>query len=338
MGTAKTATRIIGLLVAVVAVLAWLFMTYGSVQREQIVHIEPKVITVMPSTPAEPEAPSEPPEPAPVPVLVPVEPEPATASRAPSSVDGETPVGTGALRPALDMATGDVQLAVPDVAGVREPADRSDSVEAPREAAIVAITASRLFAGPSQYPPENFAAYGIVAFPSRATSSDRERHLMICEAYVGSLPHATELAVPIEVQMATIWPLDSNSVAADLNDRGSRQPAAICETAVQAYGLAMAQQALHDAATAGVDVSGRGPFLLAWSPAAEKGESDAVVLKVDLSGVTTSAQTLELFQGWRTDIEGSPELWADGWDIDDLRITIRQWVDRFGPLIMAAFD
>jgi hypothetical protein len=56
------------------------------------------------------------------------------------------------------------------------------------------VIASRLFAGPDQYPPEEFAAYGILAFRSRASSQDRARHLMICEAYAATLPHADELA------------------------------------------------------------------------------------------------------------------------------------------------
>ena len=32
------------------------------------------------------------------------------------------------------------------------------------------VCVSRIFAGPAQYPPKDFAAYGIVAFPSAPTS------------------------------------------------------------------------------------------------------------------------------------------------------------------------
>jgi amino acid transporter len=44
----------------------------------------------------------------------------------------------------------------------------------PTPAPVPQHEASRLFAGPHQYPPSSFAAYGIVAFPSRATPDDRD--------------------------------------------------------------------------------------------------------------------------------------------------------------------
>ena len=58
------------------------------------------------------------------------------------------------------------------------------------------VIASRIFAGPNQYPPKEFAAYSIVAFPSRPSLHDRDRYLTICHAYVATLPHASELELP----------------------------------------------------------------------------------------------------------------------------------------------
>lgn len=341
MGAKTRSIWLTGLLLATAAVLGWLLLIYSGTQSERVADLAhdggsasaPSVTEPRPDAAAEPPtaATAEPQTPATTESRTPA----TTGTAAPASVNGGNGAAVASRAPAEALAG--LELARPDVAGARHPAAVAESAAVARESASRAVTASRLFAGPTQYPPEDFAAYGIVAFPSRATSHDRARHLMICEAYVGSLPHASALAVAIEDQMATVWPLDADDMATELNGRGSRRPTAICDAAVDAYGLALAQQALHDGAAAGVDVSGPGPFLLAWSPPSDKGQADAVVLMVDLSGVTTAGQALELFQRWRTDIEGSPELWRTGWDLDDLRMTIRQWVDRFGPLIMAAF-
>ena len=196
------------------------------------------------------------------------------------------------------------------------------------------VVASRLFAGPGQYPPEEFAAYGILAFRSRASSHDRARHLMICEAYAASLPRASELDIDIADQMATVWPVDADRSSDELN----RMPGTgMCEIAVDHYGLAMALQALKDAELAGMVASGIGPFLLAWSPSGDKGKADALVLVTDLSGVTTFRQAQELLLQWSRDIEGDPSLWRNGWDLERVRLKVRLWVDDYGPRIMALF-
>jgi hypothetical protein len=196
------------------------------------------------------------------------------------------------------------------------------------------VVASRLFAEPKQYPPEDFAAYGILAFRSRASTHDRDRHLLICEAYVASLPHESELNVDIADQMVTVWPVDSGASAAALN-RMPRE--GICDKAIDSYGLALALQAIGDAELAGMDLSGIGPFLLAWSPAADKGKRDALVLVADLSDVTTYRQVQELLQGWSREIEQDPLLWRRGWDLEAVRLEIRLWADRYGSRILALF-
>ncbi len=201
----------------------------------------------------------------------------------------------------------------------------------PREVPSL-VRASRLFAGPGQYPPEAFAAYGILAFPSRATSADLERHQMLCEAYVANLPRTDELGLPVEQQMVTVWPLTEDKIADELNRAGGSSP---CETAVRNYGLPVALQAIRDVGRARLRPLGRGPLLLAWSPANGKGDPEAVVLIADLSNVTTAEQAATLFALWRQDIEANPELWNQGWDIEALRTGIRLWVDRVGSQIFA---
>jgi hypothetical protein len=195
-----------------------------------------------------------------------------------------------------------------------------------------AIRAARLFAGPSQYPPEAFAAYGVVAFRARASSGERARHVMLCEAYVAALPRSAELTVPVEEQMVTVWPIDADQTANELNQlRGAE----ICETAVDRYGLPTALQAINDAGETRIGRDRRGPFLLAWSPSHDKGDPEALMLVADLTDVTTYAQAEAFFVLWRTDIEANPEFWNRGWNVERLRIAIQLWVDRFGSQIFS---
>lgn len=174
------------------------------------------------------------------------------------------------------------------------------------------VRASRVFAGPNQYPPQEFAAYGILAFPSRSSPDDRVRHLMICSEYIAVLPHTSELIIPRSEQMVTIWPVDSDTDASRLNRMPRNE---LCEFAVNNYGLVIAKQALKDAELAGMDTSDRGPFLLAWSPSIDKGKQDALVLAVNLSDVTTFEQAQQIMLSWSDDIERDPQLWSNGWEI-----------------------
>jgi hypothetical protein len=225
----------------------------------------------------------------------------------------------------------------PETAEVPPPEPTPASPQAPVSTPppTVVVTASRLFAGPGQYPPEEFAAYGILAFRSRATSQDRDRHLIICEAYIAGLPHASELRVEPAEQMVTIWPADSDEDADELN-RMARTD--VCGAAIDNYGLTASLQAIKEAeATKQADLSGIGPFLLAWSPSSEKGNKDALVLVMNLSGVTTYGQAQQILAEWSRDIERNPELWRDGWDIEKVRLEIRLWVDRYGPQILTLF-
>jgi hypothetical protein len=74
------------------------------------------------------------------------------------------------------------------------------------------VLPTRAFLPPHDIPPEDFAAYGLVAFPQKATSSTLRRHFSICEAFVATLPPASLANVPPQQQMVTVWPVDSASV------------------------------------------------------------------------------------------------------------------------------
>lgn len=193
------------------------------------------------------------------------------------------------------------------------------------------IKASRAFAGPSQFPPIDFKAYGILAFPSRATSSTRARHMYICEAYQAGLSHTSLLGVPQSEQMVTVWPISDNVLANELNSEPLEQS---CGEAVDGYGLVAAQTALKQARTAGYALKEEGPYLLAWSPARDKGKPGVPVLMADLSNVTTPKGARDVFNKWADDIEQNPKLWDNGWSLESLRLTIRLWADRYGSNIL----
>ncbi len=203
----------------------------------------------------------------------------------------------------------------------------------PQEASVeVDVVATRLFAGPGQYPPQEFKAYGILAFPARATPATRSRHLFICEAYLARLPHVSEVRAPTRLQMVTVWPMADDQAAQTLNDDPL---ASNCPAAVDGYGLVAAQEAIRHARAVGHDLTGRGPFLLAWSPAQDKGKPAAAVLVADMSDVSTAGGAAEILARWAGDIEKKPELWENGWSLEGLRLAIQSWADHYGSRLLA---
>ncbi|WP_347267685.1 hypothetical protein [Paracoccus sp. (in: a-proteobacteria)] len=195
------------------------------------------------------------------------------------------------------------------------------------------IRASRIFAGPTQYPPAEFAAYGILAFPSRATSADRARHVMICEAYVATLPAVAELVSPRAEQMVTVWPVQTDAEGARLT---ADPPVDLCGEAVTDYSLLQGLRAIRLAEQAGAGLGeGRGPYLLAWSPGERHGARDAHMLRMDMSQVSSHEQALRFFRRWVDDIEQNPELWQQGWNLETLRLLLQAWADDMGERILS---
>lgn len=172
------------------------------------------------------------------------------------------------------------------------------------------IRTTRVFSGPEQYPPCDFAAYGIVAFKSGATSETRARHMMLCEAYVATFPHASQITAPPEMQMVTAWPVVEDKIAEDLN-KSVKIGAPLsegCSRAVDSYGLVLAMRAMQDAQITDKKFDGRGPYLLPWPPGDKKGQADALILVYDLSHIQSHETAMLRFQQWRDDIEENPEL------------------------------
>lgn len=195
------------------------------------------------------------------------------------------------------------------------------------------VLPTRVFAGPNQYPPKSFAAYGIVAFPAKATTDEIPRYNIICEAYVTTLLFYADVHVPLNRQMVTVWPIESDHEATRINNIMT-PPSKVCDAAVSHYGLLTAQEAIADARKNNARMDGLGPFLLAWSPSEQKGRSDVLVLVTDLSEVTTTEQAQRLFQEWGNDIEKNPDLWEKGWNVNKLKTLIRLWADKYGERLL----
>lgn len=197
--------------------------------------------------------------------------------------------------------------------------------------------ATRIFSHPRQYPPHEFGAYAIVAFKSGADSSDRDRYIMICEAYMSAVPDSSLSDLPKENQLATIWPLQDEDSFGLLATKMSN--AEVCEIAVDNYGHTSALKAIRDARAVSQEmhehvVRNRGPFLLAWNPGRTKGEPDALILRMDLSNVVLPTQAKRRFEFWVQEIEENPQLWLDGWQKLPIRNRIAETADRYGQVIL----
>jgi hypothetical protein len=169
----------------------------------------------------------------------------------------------------------------------------------------------------------------LVAFKSLASTSDRQKYIMICKAYVRTLPHSPNVGAPVERQMVTVWPIDTVDNALKASNPLEEET---CEFVVNHYGLEAAHDALDDPQIARYVQGKRGPFLLAWAPTATKGTPDALVLVSDLSYVSTDESAKRLFERWREEIENDPSLWDnDGWSIEKISIKIADWADYIAP-------
>jgi hypothetical protein len=226
--------------------------------------------------------------------------------------------------------------------GRPEADEEQEERTASRKSVIVdsATTASRVFAGPGQYPPSDFQAYGIIAFRSSVTSESRLRYLAICQAYLSTIPAASVLedrGVALGEQMATIWPLQDGSLSDELNESGDAQDR--CSEIVSAIDIITSRHAITNATRSNerVDLSDRGPYLIAWSPSTAYGRPETAVLIGDLSNVTTLAEAIRVFSDWAVDIEQNPDLWSDGWDSERVRAVLRQWADRWGRVLLRVF-
>lgn len=238
----------------------------------------------------------------------------------------------------LDMAgpTRSPEFAFPPREALGLPAAE---VQAAAEAPIVGGRASRIFSGPGQFPPQFFGAYAIVAFKSEPLESDEEefaRYHAICEAYVRSIPPASDDLDQRRSELVTVWPMKTDGGALRAMDAPRDRK---CEVAARSYGIDMALDAIRDARTASPglrqDFAERdGPFLLAWNPASMKGDADALILRMDLSWVQTAGQAKQAFEFWVQRIETNTDLWLDDWETRPIDQIVANTADNWGQAIL----
>jgi len=215
-----------------------------------------------------------------------------------------------------------------EAAAVPEP---PATASAPSPAPPVLARASRIFGAEAQFPPQGYLAYGVLAFPGRASATTIDRHLTICESFLTKISHVSELPdIPKSEQIVTVWPMETTQ---DANMANAAPRSATCDIAVARYGLALAQRRIDEAnlAKPGAIGDGRGPFLIAWNPAYAVGASDQPILVHDLSYVRTSVQADDAIRRWTRHIQVGPPEWGAPGPVEAARLSVRNWADHYGP-------
>ncbi|MEM6566746.1 MAG: peptidoglycan-binding domain-containing protein, partial [Pseudomonadota bacterium] len=193
-----------------------------------------------------------------------------------------------------------------------------------------AAAPTRQFAGPDEYPPTGFRGYGVIAFKSLATEFDRLRHNIICEAYIAALiPNAQQKSRNID-KFVTIWPVSSSEKSLKLNNTPVARRGEICPDAITEYNAQLADGAIRAARLAGFKDTGRGPFFLGWLPSDKYGQSDALIIVMDMSLVQTYTQAEALIAEWKLDIQTDPALLNNPYAPEMVRRKLRRWSDKYG--------
>jgi hypothetical protein len=188
----------------------------------------------------------------------------------------------------------------------------------------------RAYRSVSEIPPSLVGAYGLVAFQTKATPSNRAKLLMVCRAFVATFPLDSQvpLSVPLRDRMMTIWPVEDSQ-----NEALSRDD---CEFVVDHYDLVAAEMAMKDARLQNGKFDGEGPYLIGWSPTDSRGKKDKLVLIVDLSAANDQTSVDRRFLFWKQKIVEDPSLWRSGFSLERVRVAIKDFADRYGQDMLDA--
>jgi hypothetical protein len=192
------------------------------------------------------------------------------------------------------------------------------------------IVTARLLMRSADIPPRGVGGYGIVALTALPTSESRDRLTRVCEAYTHALPRQRSLPRTIRLrdQMLTVWPIDDPDAPPARADD--------CAYLTSHYDLFGGQAAIRDAARQGLSLSGRGPYLIAWSPSENRGVPDKIVLVYDLSGYSSQASFDAVFSIWQNAIIANPALWRNGVAPSQKRLIFRDFVDDTSEAFLTA--
>lgn len=194
---------------------------------------------------------------------------------------------------------------------------------------LAEVHASRAFVALDNRYRADFAGFGIVAFRRSPVGSLSKRAKLLCHGFLISIDPVSKLmesgTIPGQ-QVVTAWPIDGADQASEMNEaaKSKLNTDQVCNDAIVRYDWTEGDDAISEAADffrarGKNEIAERiaspdqdGPWLLAWAPGVEKGNThdDVLVLAFDLSYVVTQAQAERVFQAWRVAIEQNPELWA----------------------------
>jgi hypothetical protein len=182
---------------------------------------------------------------------------------------------------------------------------------------------------PSEVPPRDVAAYGVVAFSALPIGTEAARYKFACEAFKATLISQSDLPAntALSEQMITFWPVrDKKNVQAIKMD---------CGYLVSRYDLKTGLDAIHDADPKNDNLAERrGPFLIAWSPSESRYRGDSLVLIIDLSSIDEQESFMEVFRSWRRKITDDPAIWKNGFGVESVRRSVKEILDHYGESIL----
>jgi hypothetical protein len=188
----------------------------------------------------------------------------------------------------------------------------------------------RMYLPAPAIPPRGIGAYGVVALRGLPTPATRARLWRLCQSFVKYLPRPE--AIPNSVRrsdwMVTVWPLTQPEAAPAKKDD--------CDFVIDHYDLYGGISAIQDAELQGADLSGPGPFLIGWSPASSRGVKDKVVLTFDMSSLDSQESFDRAFIWWQQRVVSDPKLWRHGWSVEAIRLSVRDFFDRYGESALNA--
>jgi hypothetical protein len=129
-------------------------------------------------------------------------------------------------------------------------------------------------------------------------------------------------------RMITIWPLDEpDAEKANADD---------CDFILKHYDLNASESAINDAEKQHAIFDGEGPYLMGWSPSNARGVPDQLVLVVDMSTDNDQAMIDHKFLFWKNKIIQNPSLWRGGWSMEGIRVSIKEFSDKYGSDMISA--
>ena len=177
-------------------------------------------------------------------------------------------------------------------------------------------------------PPVGAGAYGLVVFQSKATSANRSKLKLVCNAFVAFFPRSETSTTPLKDQMITVWPLDYPDAKQARKDD--------CDYVIAHYDLNASEAAIRDARLQHAGFDGEGPYLVGWSPSNARGVPDQLVLVIDMSADNSQALIDQKFLFWKKQIVEDPSRWRNGFSIESVRAAIRIFADQYGQSILEA--